>query len=716
MHAYYAKESPILPPVIMPPSLMLSLMFNPQEFFLLEELLPPKKQRRDRSSSSTFFLAQESEIGESSRKTSLECHEEKIKEIINHLDELSLDRIENIKDNIEDTSFLIRLIISTSLDYPFNESIFTKLDIIILMPPQRTSTSTAPAMTRAAIRQLVADSVTAALEAQAVTMASTDNLNRNTGPRETPVAKKNYKEFIICQPFYFNGTEGVVRLIRWFKRTESVFSRSNCAKENKMTFATEEAINIAQRLMDQIIKRGSMQGTSDHKRKFDDKRSSNNNNNYPNNRVNNYQNNRNNNSNRNNDYRQQQNRRPKTFKSYAATPTKNSGYTGNSPLCKKCTLHYTGPCTVECNACNKVGHLTRNCRNKGPSTRSNQQLVLVIFHACGKKGHYANQCLKTNNNAYGRTYLLRDRNAHRDPNVLTGMFLLKQHLVKVLFYSGADKSFVSISLASMLNIPPITLDTTYDIEMANGNLLDSFKVIIGMDWLSKYQAKIICDEKVVHISIDGEILIIQAQVMEKKFDEKGLEDIPVVREFLEVFSEELPGLPLVRQVEFQIELVLRVAPVARAPYRLAPSEMQELSNQLQDLADRGFIRPSSSVYSKIDLRSGYHQLRVRNEDIPKTAFRTRSLVMTIHPKLPSQILESQTKAIKEENIKAKNLREMDKAFEIRPDGTRCIKNQSWLPLFGNLRDLIMRESHKSKYSIHPGSDKTYQELNMSASV
>ncbi|GKB21013.1 putative reverse transcriptase domain-containing protein [Tanacetum coccineum] len=90
--------------------------------------------------------------------------------------------------------------------------------------------------------------------------------------------------------------------------------------------------------------------------------------------------------------------------------------------------------------------------------------------------------------------------------------------------------------------------------------------------------------------------------------------------------------------------------------------------------------------------------------------RFRSLVMTLHPKLPSQILEAQTEAIKEENIKAENLRGMDKAFEVRPDGTRCIKNQSWLPLFGNLRDLIMHESHKSKYSIHPGSDKMYQDL------
>ncbi|GJS95608.1 putative reverse transcriptase domain-containing protein [Tanacetum coccineum] len=84
--------------------------------------------------------------------------------------------------------------------------------------------------------------------------------------------------------------------------------------------------------------------------------------------------------------------------------------------------------------------------------------------------------------------------------------------------------------------------------------------------------------------------------------------------------------------------------------------------------------------------------------------------MTLHLKLPSQILEAQTEAVKEENIKAENLRGMDKAFEVRLDGTRCIKNRSWLPLFGNLRDLIMHESHKLKYSIHPGSDKMYQDL------
>ncbi|GJW44071.1 reverse transcriptase domain-containing protein [Tanacetum coccineum] len=313
----------------------------------------------------------------------------------------------------------------------------------------------------------------------------------------------------------------------------------------------EEAITITQRLMDQVTKYNSVQGTNDHKRKFDDRRTFTNKN---------YHNNRNNNNNNhNNDHHQQQNRRQETIRAYAVTLTENNMYARNLPLCKRCILHHTGPCTVKCQTCNK-------------------------------KGHYKNQCPKANNSAHGRAYLLSDKNAHQDSNIVTGTFLLNQHLARVLFDSRADKSFVSISLPSMLNIPPITLDTTYDIQMADGNLvgtntviqgctlillnqpfeinlmpikLSSFDVVIGMDWLSKYHARIICDDKIVHIPIDSETLIIRddrTQVMEKKSDERRLEDIPVVREFPEVFLEDLPG---------------------------------------------------------------YHQLRVRDEDIPNTAFRTR---------------------------------------------------------------------------------------------
>ncbi|GJW22006.1 putative reverse transcriptase domain-containing protein, partial [Tanacetum coccineum] len=199
--------------------------------------------------------------------------------------------------------------------------------------------------------------------------------------------------------------------------------------------------------------------------------------------------------------------------------------------------------------------------------------------------------------------------------------------------------------------------------------LGSFDIIIGMDWLANHHAVIVCDEKIVRIPYGDEVLIVQGdrsvtkKETEDKSEEKRLEDVPTVRDFLEVFPEDLPGLPPTRQVEFQIDLVPGAAPVARAPYRLAPTELQELSTQLQELSDKGFIRPSSSpwgapvlfvkkkdgsfqmcidyrelnkltvknryplsriddlfdqlqgsrVYSKIDLRSGYHQLRSKEE-------------------------------------------------------------------------------------------------------
>ncbi|GKC15217.1 reverse transcriptase domain-containing protein [Tanacetum coccineum] len=157
----------------------------------------------------------------------------------------------------------------------------------------------------------------------------------------------------------------------------------------------EEAINIAQRLIDQVTKHTPVQVSSDHKRKFDDRRTFNNNN-YRKDNNNNYHNT--NTNNRYNNHQPQQNRRQKTFRSYAVTLTKNNRYIGNRPLCKKCTLHHTGSCTVKCNTCNKVGHLTKNCKNKGLATGSNLLLVTVTCHGCGEKGHYANQCRKTANN------------------------------------------------------------------------------------------------------------------------------------------------------------------------------------------------------------------------------------------------------------------------------------------------------------------------------
>ncbi|GKB98677.1 putative reverse transcriptase domain-containing protein [Tanacetum coccineum] len=337
--------------------------------------------------------------------------------------------------------------------------------------------------------------------------------------------------------------------------------------------------------------------------------------------------------------------------------------------------------------------------------------------------------------APGRVYSLCAEAAVKDNNVVNGTFLINKVYASVLFDTGADRSFVSYAFSKYIDIPPTILDTNYNVELADGkslttntilrgctlNLqnhlfeidllpieLGSFDVIVGMDWMAEHRAEVVCYEKYIRVPYRNDMLIIQGErsgiksesrlevissIRTQKYIDQGcqvfliqmmkeekteiperrIEDVPVVRDFPEVFPEDLPGLPPTRQVEFHIELIPGAAPVARAPYRLAPAEMKELAEQLKELSDKGFIRPSSSpwgapilfvkkkdgsfrmcidyrelnkltvknryplpriddlfdqlqgssIYSKIDLRSGYHQLRVREEDIPKTAFRTR---------------------------------------------------------------------------------------------
>ncbi|GKC71087.1 hypothetical protein Tco_1116970, partial [Tanacetum coccineum] len=386
--------------------------YNAINFFLPEEILPPQKRARFLSSSSTDFSAPPYvfEIGESSRKTHLERHEEQIETILNHLDELPLECIEHMEDKIEGLGNGL-VVIQQDFDQLETELQEAHVDRIA---PKRTPTSTTPAMSQAAIRKLVVDSVSAALEAQAATMANTDNTTRNTGQSETPVARKcSYKEFMSCQPFNFKGTEGAVGLIRWFEQTESVFFCSNCTEDCKVKFATgtltkealswwnsfaqpigiEEAYKISWSELKKLLKR-----------------------------------------------------------ILCPTMVPNSEklmevFIGGLPRSIEGNVTASKPQTLE-------EAITITQRLMDQSKRALPKSMLKSKQQCPRK-----------------SILAEGQDAHQDPNVVTGMFLLNQHLDRVLFDSGADKSFVSISLASMLNIPPITLDTTYDIEIVDVNLV-----------------------------------------------------------------------------------------------------------------------------------------------------------------------------------------------------------------------------------------------------
>nr|GEV71506.1 putative reverse transcriptase domain-containing protein [Tanacetum cinerariifolium] len=630
-----------------------------------------------------------------------------------------------------------------------------------IMPPK--------GMSAAAIQKLVADKVAEALAANRAARNDPNvaegyggNGDRGGAP---PVQECSFAGFMKCGPTQFRGNEGAVELCRWFGKTESVFEISECAERSKVKLLL--------------------------------------------------------------------------------------------PLFK----------------CGKRGHKTNDCRKRTVATGANTQPIRACYE-CGDKNHTRNQCPQLPNqrggNAIGTAYAVRE----------------------------AEQGF-----SHLTDIKSVRLNTRYEVELADGRIvstntvlrgctlnlinhlfeidlmpieLGTFDIVIRLYWLVKRNAVIVCGKKEVHIPVKNEVLVVKGNegvsrlkviscIKARKYVEKGS------RLFLaHVFPDDLPGLPPPRQVEFRTELVLGAALVARAPYHLAPSKMKELSDQLKELSEKGFICPSSSpwgalvlfvkkkdesfrmcidyrelkkltvknryplpwiddlfnqlqgscVYSKIDLRSGTkdfvvycdvlikgfgavlmqrekviayasRQLKKHEENYtthdlelgdvvfglrlwrhylygkkcvvytdhkslqyildpkklnmrqcrwiellsdydyeiryhPEKAnvvadalsrkerekpLRVRALIMSAYTDLSERILLAQTEAMKKENVKVENLRRLLKPiFKIRSDRVTYFDKRIWLPLFGVLRDLIMHESRKSKYSIHPGSDKTYQDL------
>nr|GEZ44788.1 hypothetical protein [Tanacetum cinerariifolium] len=453
-----------------------------------------------------------------------------------------------------------------------------------------------------------------------------------------------YVDFMKCQPLNFKETEGVVGLTRWIEKMESVFQISGCAIENQGEIkkleielwnlkvkennvpaglpdniygsvkaskpkTLDETIELVNDSMDQKLRTYAERQTN-NKRKAD------------------Y-------SFRNNHGHQQQTpKRQNVTRVYNMETGEKKPYSGNLHKCTKWHFHHNGLCTQKCYKCNKVGHFTRDCRSSGNDNIVNAQRNNEAnpkgngYFECGAPGNFKRDCPKLKNkdggevNAPGWVYAVGNAekrwNASRDPdfNVVTGMFLLKNRYASILFDTGADRSFISTVFSSLIDIVPTPLGNSYDVELADGK-------IVGVDTIMRG-----CTLNFLRHPFNIDLTPVElAQISAKKEEDrskgKQLEDVPFIQYFLEVFPKDLPGLPPARPVEFQIDLIPGVALVARAPYRLDPSEMKELSEQLQELFNKGFIRPRSSVYSKIDLRLGYHQLRVREQDIPKTVFRTQ---------------------------------------------------------------------------------------------
>ncbi|GJW88974.1 reverse transcriptase domain-containing protein [Tanacetum coccineum] len=375
-------------------------------------------------------------------------------------------------------------------DYPFDESIFAEI-----APNLRTSTLLGTTQDSAAIKILVLTVFVVALkaEAQAATMASTSNPNRNTGPTGTPVTKTgNYKEFISCQPFYFNGTEGAVGLIRWFERTESVFSRSKCAEENKVTFATgtltDDALSWWNAYAQPIgIEQANKITWTELKRLLTNKYC-------PRTEVRKMEDEFYNLTVKGDDLKTYIRR----FQELAVlcpnmvpnTEKLMEAFIGGLPRSIEGNVTASKPQTLE-EAINITQRLMDQVTRHNSVQGTNDHKRKFDDRRTFNNNNYQNDHNNNNDN--------HNNDHHQQQN-------------------RRQETFRAYTATPTEN--------------------RSFDVVIGMDWLSKYHARIICDEKVVHIPIDGKTLIIRG-----------------------------------------------ATPVARAPYRLAPSEMQELSNQLQELAD-----------------------------------------------------------------------------------------------------------------------------------
>ncbi|GJT09134.1 putative reverse transcriptase domain-containing protein [Tanacetum coccineum] len=442
----------------------------------------------------------------------------------------------------------------------------------------------------------------------------------------------SYKEFLACNPKEYDGKGGVVVLTRWIKKMEFVHDMSGCSNDQKVKYTAGSFVEfcpshemqkleselwnhamvraghaaytdrfhelarlvphlISGALTDEAVRNGSIKKVEKKGNVWEPSKDR---------------------SGRDN------NKRTRNVNAFATT-VNPVGRENSVPLATPTMRHidlvaYASTVTAQCGS---TDHVRSACprlnRAQGPGgNRPNQ----VVANNGGQgRGNQGNQ-------ARGRAFMLGAEEARQDPNIVTGTFTLNNHFATTLFDSGADYSFVSTTFIPLLGIEPSELGFRYEIEIASGQLVEidkvikgckleieghvfdidlipfghgSFDVIIGMDWLSNHKAEIICHEKVVRIPLlDGKVLRVLGErpkekarlLMSVKASDKKQGEIVVVRDFPEVFPDDLSGLPPLREIEFLIELIPRAVPIAKSPYRLALYELEELSGQLKKLQDK----------------------------------------------------------------------------------------------------------------------------------
>ncbi|GJT11448.1 putative reverse transcriptase domain-containing protein [Tanacetum coccineum] len=547
--------------------------------------------------------------------------------------------------------------------------------------PATTTTSTT-FMTDEKLKRLIAQGVADVLAKREATRSGNGKDNHDSGMgrrRQAPLAHEcTYPDFMKCKPLYFKGTKGVVELTQWFQRMETVFCISNCTVENQIKFATYTLLGSALTWWNSHIRivghdvAYAMTWTN-LKKMMTDKY-------YPRGEI------------------------KMSRVEMWNLKVKGTDVVRNNQRFQELALMYARMFPEETD---KIKSELQNATSVTelaiwPVTIGVLQMPILLTTkgALGQGG---------NGNALAKVYAVGRVGTNLDSNVVTGMFLLNNCYASILFDTGANRSFVSTAFSSKIDITPTTLDHYYDVVRVDGRIiglntiirgctlnflnhpfnidlmpleLGSFDVIIGMDWLAKYQAVIKymlkgCPVFLTHVT---------TKETKDKSEEKRLEDVPIVQDFLEVFPEDLLGLPLTRQVndkehEEHLKAILKLlkkeefyAKFFKCEFWIPKWLILALPKGSEDFV----------VYYDAS-HKGLGAVLMQREKKPKN-LKNEDVGGMIRKDIPKKKLEPCT------------------------DGTLCLNRRSWLPCYGDLRTIIIHESHKSKYSIHSGSDKMYQDI------